>query len=90
MGLFDNVNKAVAGQQSLNEDLTGMNIQMQVITEESNLNVRKGPGTDYEIIGKAAHNSNVQLLKRADEKWYLVRTADGVEGYCSKYYLKQL
>lgn len=90
MGLFDNVNKAVAEQQQVNEDLTSKNIQMQVITKASNLNVRKGPGMDYEIAGKAAHNSTVQLIRKADENWYLIRTAEGLEGYCSKSYLKQL
>ena len=39
------------------EDLTSKNIHMKVVTKESNLNIRKGPGTEYEIVGKAAHNS---------------------------------
>jgi uncharacterized protein YgiM (DUF1202 family) len=39
------------------EDLTSKKIMMKVITKSSNLNIRKGPGVEFEIIGKAAHNS---------------------------------
>jgi uncharacterized protein YgiM (DUF1202 family) len=70
------------------EDLTSKNIKMKVITKSSNLNIRKGPGTDYEIIGKAAHESNVQLIKRMYNDWYFVRTEDGVEGFSSANYLQ--
>src|SRR5690349_16131450 len=28
----------------------------KVVTESSNLNIRKGPGTDQPIVGKAAHD----------------------------------
>jgi uncharacterized protein YgiM (DUF1202 family) len=72
------------------EDLTVKNIKMKVATQESNLNVRKGPGTEYEIIGKAAHNSTVQLIKRMYNDWYYIRTEQGIEGFCSKNYLKEI
>lgn len=61
--------------------------QMRVSTQSSNLNVRKGPGTDQPIIGKAAHDSTVTFLSKYNDDWYLVRTSDGVEGYCSTAYL---
>ncbi|MGB4399132.1 MAG: SH3 domain-containing protein [Daejeonella sp.] len=70
------------------EDLTSKNIKMKVITKSSNLNIRKGPGTDFEIIGKAAHESQVQLIKRMYNDWYFVRTEDGVEGFSSANYLQ--
>ena len=70
------------------EDLTSKNIKMKVITKSSNLNIRKGPGTDYDIVGKAAHESNVQLIKRMYNDWYFVRTEDGVEGFSSANYLQ--
>jgi uncharacterized protein YgiM (DUF1202 family) len=72
------------------EDLTSKNIKMRVATNESNLNVRKGPGTDYDIVGKAAHNSSVQLIKRMYNDWYYIKTETGVEGFCAKNYLKEL
>jgi len=70
------------------EDLTSRNIKMKVITKSSNLNIRKGPGTDYEIVGKAAHESQVQLIKRMYNDWYFVRTEDGTEGFSSANYLQ--
>ncbi len=72
------------------EDLTSKNIKMKVITKSSNLNIRKGPGTDYDIVGKAAHESQVQLIKRMYNDWYFVRTEDGTEGFSSANYLQGL
>lgn len=62
--------------------------RLKVATQSSNLNVRKGPGTDQPIIGKAAHDSEVTLLSKYNDAWYLIRTADGIEGYSASDYLK--
>ncbi|TCZ64136.1 SH3 domain-containing protein [Flaviaesturariibacter aridisoli] len=59
----------------------------KVTTQESNLNIRKGPGTDQQVVGKAAHNDYVTLISKANEQWWLVRTSNGVEGYASAQYL---
>ncbi len=64
--------------------------QLKVTTESSNLNVRKGPGTDQPIIGKAAHNAVVTLLSKYNDEWALVRTENNEEGYCSLKYLTAL
>lgn len=61
--------------------------QMKVTTQTSNLNVRKGPGTDQPIVGKAAHDATVTFLSKYNDDWYLIRTEDGTEGYCSTAYL---
>lgn len=58
-----------------------------VSTESSNLNIRKGPGTDQPIIGKAAHNSTVELISKTNDQWWLVRTEKGEEGYAYAQYL---
>lgn len=60
----------------------------KVITETSNLNIRKGPGTDQPIVGKAAHGEIITLVSRANEQWWQVRTADGEEGYAYSQYLE--
>ena len=60
----------------------------KVATESSNLNIRKGPGTDQPIVGKAAHGEIVNLISRANNQWWLVRTADGEEGYAYSQYLE--
>lgn len=72
------------------EDLTSKNIKMKVATQSSNLNIRKGPGTDYEVVGKAAHDSEIQLIKRMYNDWYYVRTSDGTEGFSSANYLQSM
>lgn len=61
--------------------------QLKVTTQTSNLNIRKGPGTDQPIIGKAAHNSIVTLLSKYNDEWALVRSDKNEEGYCSLKYL---
>jgi hypothetical protein len=58
-----------------------------VSTQSSNLNIRKGPGTDQPIVGKAAHNSTVTLVSKTNDQWWLVRTDEGEEGYAYAQYL---
>jgi uncharacterized protein YgiM (DUF1202 family) len=58
-----------------------------VTTESSNLNVRKGPGTDQPIIGKAAHGSSVTIVSKTNDQWWLIRTENGEEGYAYAQYL---
>ncbi|HRO45060.1 SH3 domain-containing protein [Agriterribacter sp.] len=70
-----NVATAVAGAKA------------KVTTETSNLNIRKGPGTDQPIVGKAAHNELVTLVSKANDQWWLIRTDDGEEGYAYARYL---
>ncbi|TYR38229.1 SH3 domain-containing protein [Sphingobacterium phlebotomi] len=62
--------------------------QVKVITQNSNLNIRKGPGTDQPIVGKAAKDEIITLVSRANDQWWLVRTKDGEEGYCYAQYLE--
>lgn len=64
--------------------------QLKVTTQSSNLNVRKGPGTDQPILGKASHDSVVTLLSKYNDSWYLIRTTEGIEGYSSAEYLTSL
>lgn len=58
-----------------------------VNTKESNLNIRKGPGTDQPIVGKAKHGDTITLLSKASEQWWLVKDNDGEEGYAYAQYL---
>jgi uncharacterized protein YgiM (DUF1202 family) len=60
----------------------------KVTTSQSNLNIRKGPGTDQPVVGKAAHNEMVTLVNKSSELWWLVRTDKGAEGYASAMYLE--
>jgi uncharacterized protein YgiM (DUF1202 family) len=62
--------------------------KVKVVTESSNLNIRKGPGTDQPIVGKAAHGEIITLMSKANDQWWLVRTNDGEEGYSYAQYLE--
>lgn len=75
---------------NLNVSPAAPSTRLKVTTESSNLNIRKGPGTDQPVIGKAAHNSEVTLLSNYNNDWALIRTDNNEEGYCSKQYLTQI
>jgi uncharacterized protein YgiM (DUF1202 family) len=61
----------------------------KVVTEKSNLNIRKGPGTDQQIVGKAAHHEIVTVINKTNDQWSLIRTDSGAEGYVYSQYLEQ-
>lgn len=62
----------------------------KVTTQSSNLNIRKGPGTDQEIVGKAAHNEEVTVISKANDQWSLIRTGSGAEGYVYTQYISSI
>lgn len=77
-----------AGDLVMNVDVAaGAGTKVKVTTDSSNLNIRKGPGTDQPIVGKAAHNSTVTLLSKTNGQWWLVKTDKGEEGYAYAEYL---
>ncbi|HRH47255.1 MAG TPA: SH3 domain-containing protein [Panacibacter sp.] len=78
-----------AGDLVMNINVTGLieGTKLKVVTQSSNLNIRKGPGTDQPIVGKAAHNEIVTLVSKSSDQWWLVRTDAGEEGYSYAQYL---
>lgn len=58
-----------------------------VSTDSTNLNIRKGPGIDQAIIGKAAHGATVTILSAPNAQWSLIKTDKGEEGYVYSQYL---
>ena len=73
---------------NINVSIDAAVTKVKVITQSSNLNIRKGPGTDQPIVGKAAHHEIITLVNRSNEQWWLVRTNDGEEGYSYARYLE--
>lgn len=59
----------------------------KVVTKESNLNIRKGPGTEQPVVGKASHNEIVTVLNQTNQQWWLIKTDGGAEGYAYSQYL---
>ena len=89
-GIYDKIDPDYrSGDLVLNLDVSpaAPSTRLKVTTRESNLNIRKGPGTDQPIVGKAAHNSEVTLLSKYNDEWALIRSANGEEGYCALKYL---
>jgi uncharacterized protein YgiM (DUF1202 family) len=72
---------------NVNTSMSAAVTKVKVITESSNLNIRKGPGTDQPIVGKAAHGEVITLVSRSNDQWWMVRTDDGEEGYAYAQYL---
>lgn len=64
--------------------------EAKVTTKESNLNIRRGPGTDQPIVGKAAKDETVTVINKTNEQWWLIRSKDGEEGYAYAQYLSPL
>lgn len=62
--------------------------KVKVVTQQSNLNIRKGPGTDQPIVGKAEHGAVITLISKTNDQWWLVRDNDGEEGYSYAQYLE--
>ena len=62
--------------------------QVRVITKEGNLNIRKGPGTDQPVVGKAAKGEIITLISKSGDQWWLVKTNDGEQGYSYAQYLE--
>ena len=79
----------LAGDVVMNVNVsTGANVtKVKVTTDSSNLNIRKGPGTDQPIVGKAAHGEIITLVSQTNNQWWLVRTEDNEEGYAYAQYL---
>jgi uncharacterized protein YgiM (DUF1202 family) len=65
----------------------GSGSKLKVTTDASNLNIRKGPGTDQPLAGKAAHGETVTLISKTNDQWWLIRTDAGEEGYVYAQYL---
>ncbi|MBP6687814.1 MAG: SH3 domain-containing protein [Lacibacter sp.] len=61
--------------------------KLKVTTNRSNLNIRSGPGTQDEIVGKAARHEVVTLVRKENDQWWYITTDNGEEGYCFTQYL---
>ena len=77
-----------AGDLVLDVNAVVVGGKVRVITKDSNLNIRQGPGTDQPIVGKAAKGEIITLISKSNDQWWLVRTNDGEQGYSYAAYLE--
>ncbi len=68
------------------KDWSAENVLMKVKTRGSNLNVRAGTNSSFEIVGKFANGQDVTLVNKTQKDWYKMRSG-GIEGYCHTDYL---
>jgi uncharacterized protein YgiM (DUF1202 family) len=69
-------------QTPMIEELENREPNAIVVTQTEPLIVRDGPGTNYEMIGKAAKGAHIEFLFKDDTgEWYYVRLQDGTMGY---------
>jgi regulator of replication initiation timing len=63
-----------------------------VVTKETSLNIRKGPGEgeNYPIIGKAQKGSKLRILGKAGVWWYKIQGSNGSVGYVRSDYIELL
>lgn len=62
-------------------------LQLQgTITTDSALNVRSGPGKEYEVIGKVKNDSLLTITGQTDNGWYQIEL-EGETGYVSGEYV---
>ena len=60
--------------------------QGRVVTEETDLNVRKGPGKEHDVVGMVARGSIVEIAEK-DGDWYKIVFKNDF-GYVSKDYIE--
>jgi Bacterial SH3 domain len=76
------------GDLILNVDVAAAaGTKAKVTTDSTALNIRKGPGTDQPVVGKAGHGETVTLQSKTNNQWWLIKTDAGVEGYAYAQYL---
>ena len=52
------------------------------------LNVRRGPGTSFDVLAVLQQNTEVYIIGRSSgSTWYLVRTYGGLTGWVKRYYI---
>ncbi|MCH5598329.1 LysM peptidoglycan-binding domain-containing protein [Niabella ginsengisoli] len=60
----------------------------QATVTGTNINIRKGPSTDQDVVGIVQENDVVDIVKKVNSEWTSIRTKDGVEGYIASQFVQ--
>lgn len=63
-------------------------ISGQAVITGSNINIRKGPATNEEVVGIAQQGDVIDVIKKVNDEWASIRTKDGLEGYIASQFLQ--
>lgn len=80
--------KESANQSEEEEESDGSIGRCRVIVSPR-LNIRKGPGTNYDVLTTAVYNE-ILTVYGAENGWVHVRNEEGIEGYVSEVYIEML
>ena len=86
LGTHRYIEAAEEAAESEETPVTAYKMQVQLSDETSNVNVRKGPSTKNDIIGRLGHGAIVTVQAEADG-WAYVTYGDSGVGYVSTDYL---
>ena len=65
-------------------------LEAKGVTTTDHLRLRKGPGTEYEIITELSDDTYIRVLGVCDNDWYLVSLDNGTVGFVSGEFLRVL
>lgn len=80
------IDTAAEAEESEETSVATYKMQVKLIEEDSTVNVRKGPGLRYEIIGRLGHGA-VVTVQAENDRWAFVTYGDSGSGYVSTDYL---
>lgn len=63
--------------------------QLIVATRKGKLNVHDKPGVEEYVITVVDHGETLTLVEKTSDKWWRIRTENGVEGYSYSPYLEE-
>ena len=65
------------------------NISFTAIVNTNTLNVRQGPGTEFDIITRLKKDDIVDVIGKF-KQWYIIRTQSNIFGLCNEKYLDDI
>ena len=86
LGVHRYIEVAEDAAESEEAPVTAYKMQVNLQDAASTVNVRKGPGTKYDIVGRLGHGAIVTVQSEADD-WAYVTYGDSGAGYISAQYL---
>lgn len=73
----------------INSVSTIEDVKFTGIVNTEKLNMRQGPGEEYNIIGSLKFGDTINIIGKINQ-WYIVQTMDNKIGVCSKDYINNL
>jgi len=87
---IENDTKKEVKKNEVKKEIKETKVYYKVVTNTSNLNLRKTPSANGTIIGSMPKGTLVLLIDDSNDEWYKVRYEDeDIDGYASSKYLQR-